>query len=161
MLSAYREIATEISCFRANPWRHQQTFLTPLKDLKRFVETLIEPFPLRRGFFATDQVVFEPEQILEILAAHSVRVENPWEFRLVADGKQSIAELLEAVLGDWIDFCFVPAPSAFAIYADHDEYVTFYAESAEQLAAIVSKLERAGFQAVADYVRPSSGQIWK
>jgi hypothetical protein len=42
---------------------------------------------------------------------------------------KEIAPLLEAALGDWVDFLFVPVPKPFAIYADHDDYITLYANS--------------------------------
>jgi len=154
MLFSHTEADGEITRFRANPWLDQRTFKTPLKDLKRFVATLLGPFPLETGLLATDQVVFEPEHVLELLQANAIPVEDPWEFHFVAEGRQSIAELLEAVLSDWIDFLFVPIPTSFVIYADHDEYVTFYAANEKQLTALTSHLEQAGFEAVAGYDRP-------
>jgi hypothetical protein len=147
----------EIQQFRADPWPFQRTFQTPLKDLQRFVLTLLAPFALQKGALVTDQIVFEPENLLKLMARHSISVENIWQFTCEAEGAQCIAELIEAALGDWVDFCFVPTPASFAIYADHDEYVTFYAGEESQIAMIASRLERAGFSPVADYVRPYVG----
>jgi hypothetical protein len=161
MLSVLREADSEIERYRANPGSVQQTFVTPLKDLRRFLATVLMPFPFERGFLATDQVVFEPLHLLDLLADHAILVEDPWRFRLVVEGKDSIAKLLDAVLRDCIDFLFVPVPTAFAIYADHDEYITLFAASETQLVAVTSKIERAGFEVVPRYLRPSSGKIWK
>jgi hypothetical protein len=161
MLSVVKEAGSEIERYRANPGSAQQTFVTPLKDLSRFVATVLAPFPLEKAFLATDQVVFEPLHLLELLADHTIPVGNPWQFRLVAEGNESIAKLLEAVLSDCVDFLYVPVPTSFAIYADHDEYITFFAESEAQLVAVTSQIERAGFEAVAGYLRPTSGEIWR
>lgn len=149
--------AEEIERFRADPWPFQRTFKTPLKDLQRFVLTLLAPFSLAKGALVTDQIVFEPEDLLKLMAKHSIEVNDIWHFACEAEGSQSIAELLEAALGDWVDFCFMPTPASFAIYADHDEYVTFYAHEESQIAMIASTLENAGFSIVADYVRPYVG----
>jgi hypothetical protein len=161
MLSILREADSEIERYRANPGSVRQTFVTPLKDLPRFVATVLASFSFERGFLATDQVVFEPLHLLELLADHAIPVENPWQFRLVAEGKESIAMLLEAVLSDWVDFLLVPVPTSFAIYADHDEYITFFAVSEAQLVAVTSQIERAGFEIAPHYLRPSSGKIWR
>jgi hypothetical protein len=149
--------AEEIQRFRAEPWPHQRTFKTPLKDLRRFVLTLLVPFSPAKGALAVDQVVFEPKNLLKLMARHSISGEGVWHLTYEAEGPRCIAELLEAALGDWVDFCFVPTPAPFAIYADHDEYITFYAGEEEQIAMIVATLEDAGFSSVADFERPYIG----
>ncbi len=63
---------------------------------------------------------------MQLCADNSIELDNFWKFTLRAKGQQNVAELLEAMLGDWIDFVFVPTTESFAIYADHDEYTTFY-----------------------------------
>jgi hypothetical protein len=77
MLSVLREADSEIERYRANPGSVQQTFVTPLKDLRRFLATVLMPFPFERGFLATDQVVFEPLHLLELLDDHAILVEDP------------------------------------------------------------------------------------
>lgn len=62
-------------------------------------------------------------------------------------------ELLEAALGDWVNFTFVPKPKPFVIYADHDEYTTFYANTKSNLNGVVQALSGAGFEKVPDYQR--------
>jgi hypothetical protein len=72
---------------------------------------------------------------------------------IAANGQQEVAELLEAGLSDWVNFAFVPKPKAFVIYADHDEYTTFYANTKSSLNGVVQALSEAGFENVPDYER--------
>jgi hypothetical protein len=161
MLTVLSEPTEEILQFRANPWSFQQTFKTPLKDLNRFVSTFLAPYSFERGALSTDLVVFEPKDVLNLVATHSVELENCYNFTLEAKGQREIAVLLEAVLGDWIDFVFVPSPELLAIYADHDEYTTFYFPNVGALKSLTSELETAGFEPVSSYKRTSSGNNWR
>ena len=55
--------------FRKTPWKFQQTFRTPLKDLKPFVATIAsgcEPF--QGGCVTIDEVVFEPKNLNAFLS---------------------------------------------------------------------------------------------
>ena len=161
MLTLLAERPEEIRRFRAMPWRFQQTFKTPLKDLNRFVTTFLAPFSLDNGAMSTDEVVFEPKDLLDLLAKHSLSVEDQYHLTIRAVGQQAVANLLQAALGDWVDFVFVTSPEVFAIYADHDEYTTFYTPDDVTLKKVVSALEKSGFDAVLDYTRRSSGDKWR
>jgi hypothetical protein len=44
-------------------------------------------------------------------------------------------------------------PKRFVIYADHDEYITFYASSKSNLNAVAMPLKTAGFARVDDWSR--------
>jgi hypothetical protein len=88
-------------------------------------------------------------------------VENPYNFTVVADGQHDIAELLEEILGNWIDFVFVPSPQLLAIYADHDEYTTFYTPNEAGLQLLTTTLEDAGFQAIVNYTRGAAENRWQ
>src|SRR5947209_559443 len=125
MLRLLPERTQDIKQFRSAPWPFQQTFKTPLKDLNRFVLTFLSQYPVQSGTVSTDEVVFEPRTVLSLIRRHSVPLDGWYEFTLTAEGQQDVAELIEAVLADWIDFVFVPFPTQFAIYADHDEFTTF------------------------------------
>jgi hypothetical protein len=160
MLTLLSEAPEEILRFRAKPWRFQRTFKTPLKDLNRFVTTFLAQFSLVRGAMSTDEVVFEPTNLLHLLANNSLSIENHYDLTIQAEGRQAIANLLQAALGDWVDFVFVPSPETFAMYADHDEYTTFYTHDDGILGNLISGLEKSGFQAVLDYIRESSGDNW-
>ena len=161
MLALLSERTEEIQRFRATAWLFQQTFKTPLKDLNRFVSTFLAPFSLERGALSTDEVVFEPKDLLHLLATNSLSVEDYHHLTIQATGQRDIAELLQAALGDWVDFVFVPSPEVIAIYADHDEYATFYAQDDATLRGVASRLETAGFEAVPSYTRGSSGEKWR
>ena len=151
----------EIERFRANPWPFQQTFKTPLKDLKRFVSTFLSSFEFEKGDFSTDEVVFEPKDLLRLLADNSVSVEDQYHLTIRAIGHGAVAELLQAALGDSVDFVFVPFPELLAIYADHDEYTTFYSRDEVILKNLVSLLRQSGFDAVLNYNRKSTGDKWR
>jgi hypothetical protein len=161
MLTLLSERPEEIQRFRADPWPFQQTFKTPLKDLNRFVSTFLAPFSLEKGALTTDEVVFEPKDLLRLLASNSVPVKDCYRLTIRAEGEREIADLLRAALGDWVDFVFVPSPEVVAIYADHDEYTTFYTRDAATLMSVASNLKTAGFEAVPNYTRGCSGDKWR
>jgi len=140
--------------FRRTPWKFQQTFLTPLKDLERFVSTIISAHPPpEKACVTIDEVVFEPKTLKTFLAQHSISEEVGHDISLEAVGQQEVEALLRSTLADWIDFLFVPTPKPFVIYADHDEYTTFYANTKGDLNRIVDALSSKGFEMVQDYGR--------
>lgn len=161
MLTLLSERPLEIQRFRAKPWPFQQTFKTPLKDLNRFVSSFLAPFSLEKGALSTDEVVFEPKNLLHLLADSSLTVENQYQLTIQATGQGAVADLLQAALGDWVDFVFVPTPELLAIYADHDEYTTFYTRDERILKSLIFALEKSGFEAVLDYTRVSSDGKWR
>jgi hypothetical protein len=73
---------------------------------------------------------------------------------VTAVGAQEMQELLHTAFTDWFDFLFVPTPKPFVIYADHDEYTTFYANTRSNLNRVVEALVAQGFEEVAEYRRP-------
>jgi hypothetical protein len=161
MIRLLTSIPETIHQFRANPWPHQRTLVTPRKNMASFLSTLLASYPVDRGIASTDQVVFEPDSFLEILKARELAIENYWTFCVQASNTEDVAVLLDAMLNDWIDFVFVPSPESFAIYADHDEYLTLYAPTSSGLDQLVTRLELVGFS-FEDYIRPSGGNnIWR
>src|SRR5258707_7209180 len=59
--------------FRRTPWRFQQTFQTPLKNLKPFVATISSSLePLSGACMTIDQAVFEPKHLIKLLSVHSL-----------------------------------------------------------------------------------------
>jgi hypothetical protein len=60
-------------------------------------------------------------------------------------------------MADWIDFLFVPSPEDFAIYADHDEYTTFYAVDSNTLHTLCTQLCSSGFERVSSFRRKLGG----
>jgi hypothetical protein len=161
LITVLSERPEEIQRFCAAPWQFQLTFKTPLKDLSRFVSTFLAHFPLERGALSVDLVVFEPKNLLKLFARKSLQLADCWNFNLRAEGQQGVLELLEAALGDWVDFSFVPTPESFAIYADHDEYTTIYANGESDLAELTRDLKNAGFESVAGYTRGGMNDGWR
>ena len=141
--------------FRRTRWEFQRTFHTALEDLPRLVDVILSGLPGITGSVATlDQVVFEPRYGLASLCT-KYSLPHQWDrddLTIEAEGPAEVRELLEAVLSEWVDFLFVPAPGPFVVYADHDEYLTLLAHRKGQLAAVVGALNAAAFRAV-DYVR--------
>lgn len=151
MLNLLPEPTDQIRQFRAAPWPFQSTFETPLKDLKRFVSTFLAAFPAESCVISADQALFEAKKVLRLLAKRSIKVEDRYHFTIEAKGKQDVAVLLETLLSDWIDFLFVPTPKSFVIYADHNEYTTFYVPTRKTLDRLNSIIEDAGFEGVSTY----------
>jgi hypothetical protein len=157
LITALAARTEEIRRFHAAPWPFQQTFLTPHKDLSRFTSILLAQFSLESAALSTDEVVFEPECLLELMARHSIQVGNYWNLNLSVEGQESIAELLEAALGDPVDFIFLPSSESIVIYADHDGYTTFYCKDQSILKTVAVELVQEGFEPINDYIRGRSG----
>jgi hypothetical protein len=146
---------------RRTPWRYQQTFVTPpLKDLQPFVAGVISCLkPVQAAAATVDEVVFEPRNLNALLARRSI-IAKPMDntnylhdWSLSCTGEDDVGELLRVLLGDWIDFTFVPTPKRFVIFADHDEYITFLSVTKSHLNRVVRTLTENGFQPVRDYQR--------
>jgi hypothetical protein len=143
--------------FRSAVWKFQQTFQTPLKDLNRFTSTIITATgPLKTATVTVDLVVFDPEHLLDLLTRHSIPHNCERGVSFTAEGSVEIEALLRAVLSDSIDFIFVPDPKSSAIFADHDEFTTFYAQTRSNLNRVVHPLVEAGFKQIQDYRREAS-----
>ena len=74
-----------------------------------------------------------------------------WTF--TAEGPEEVAALLEAALGDSVDFYFTPTPKRHYLFADHDEYATIYGATKGRVARVATALVRAGFSRVERYER--------
>jgi hypothetical protein len=140
--------------FRRTAWKFLQTFQTPLKNLPAFMSTIVRARePWKTGCLTIERAVFEPRHLIALLAKNSIPARYERGVSLTAAGQEEIEALLCAVLGDWIDFIFVRDPKSFAIYADHDEYTTFYARTRSNLNRVTETLMHEGFQTVPDYER--------
>ena len=138
--------------FRKTPWKFQRTFKTPISNLQPFLTTIVTASP---GFKAATvtvvQAVFEPENLNELLTRYSIPLNYDRGLSLVAADRQEAEALLLAALSDCVDFLFIPDPKSFAIYADHDEFATFYGQTRSNLNRAVSALSGKGFEFVPDY----------
>jgi len=140
--------------FRKTSWKFQRTLQTPLKNLRTFVTTIVSAAqPLNGGSLTVEQAVFEPKHLNELLTSYSIPQKYEHGLSLVAANPQEAEALLLAVLSDWTDFLFIPDPKPFVIYADHDEYTTFYAQTRSNLNRVINALTSQGFESVPGYER--------
>lgn len=107
----------------------------------------------KTGCVTVEQVVFEPQHMIDLLTRYSLPTRYGKGVSVTATGQREIEELLQAAFADWVDFLFVPSPKPFVIYADHDEYTTFYANNRSNLNRIREALSSQGFEEIAEYTR--------
>lgn len=140
--------------FGRTPWRCQQTFETPLHDLDRFVSTIASAREnIHEASITIDQVVFDAKNLKTLISADRSAFHLARDFSITTDSPQEIEPLLRAAFADWVDFLFVPIPKPFVIYADHDEFVTFYANTKSNLNQIVTPLASHGYKVVQNWKR--------
>jgi hypothetical protein len=147
------ETPNALKQFRKTQWRFQETFKTPLKDLRPFVASIVSVAAAESACVTIEQAVFEPKHWIALLARYSLSPRYGKGVSVTAVGRYEIEELLEAALTDWFDFLFVPAPKSFVIYADHDEYTTFYANSRSNVSRVAENLLAQRFKQIPDYKR--------
>ena len=137
------------------PFPFQQTFVTPLQNLSLFVPTLLSTFDFQELAIKIETVVFEPDELIAFLAHYGIdKREEPWldGETFIAENKVEAAKLLEATLADWIDFAAMPSPEeTFAIYADHDEYITVFTQSEVLLNTFRESMKKFHFKEVEDW----------
>lgn len=138
---------------RKTPWKFQQTFKTPLKTLRPFVAAILSTASPESACVTIEQAVFEPIHWIDLLTRYSLPPHYGKGVSVTAVGQQEVEELLHTAFTDWFDFLFVPTPNPFVIYADHDEYTTFYANTSSNLNRVVEALSKQGFEDVAGYTR--------
>jgi hypothetical protein len=139
--------------FRRTPWKFQQTYLTPLKHLHGFVAAIMSVNQeMKSACFTIEQAVFEPTHLIAVLADHSIPPRYERGVSIRATDQKETQLLLHAILSDSVDFIFVPEPKTFAVYADHDEYTTFFAHTRSRLDRVVHALS-GEFKMVPDYER--------
>jgi hypothetical protein len=138
---------------RKTPWKFQQTFKTPLDNLQPFVAAILSTASPESACITIEQAVFEPKHWIDLLTRYSLPPRYGKGVSVTAVGRQEVGELLHTAFTDWFDFFFVPTPKPFVIYADHDEYTTFYANTRSNLNRVVEALSAQGFEKVAEYSR--------
>lgn len=138
---------------RKKAWKFQQTFQTPLNNLPAFVKIIVESQGLQGATLTIDQVVFEPKHLISLLTRHSIAVRYQRGLSISARGQEEVGSLLEAALSDSVDFVFIPEPKATVIFADHDEFTTFFANTRSNLNRVVTQLSDQRFKTIRDYER--------
>ncbi len=140
--------------FRKTPWKFQQTFITPHRNLQHFVAEVVSAcLPCRSGCLTLDQVILEPTNLISLFNSYSNPPQYGHGWSITAEEKHEIEAVLYAAFRDTVDFIFVPKPTPFAIFADHDEFTTFYAHTRSNLNRVAEALTRGGFETVPGYQR--------
>ncbi len=143
-----------LATFSKKACKFQCAIATPLPNLEPFVDEIISALvPIKSGIIVIDGYVFEPKNLRKLLSAHpqSMNLTRDWSIESIAT--HNIKELLLATFQDWIDFALVPTPLPFVLYADHDEYTTFYAMTKSNLNRVVKPLLVQGFTQIKDFER--------
>lgn len=143
-----------IKKFRRTPWQFQQTFVTPLKELPAFTGAILGSIrDVAAGTVVIDQVVFPAEALEALLSQRQLSLPLHQDASITAEKPEEVQPLLIAALSDWVDFAFTPSPKPFVIYADHDEFTTFFASSKSHLNSVATALGSGGFKAAENYTR--------
>jgi len=143
-----------IKKFKRTAWRSQMTFYTPLQKLDVFVPAIFSTLqPIREATVTIDRYVFEPKNTVALITKYLGPEQLQRDTSITALGHDKVQELLRAAFSDWLDFVFVPTLKLFLIYADHDEFATFYANTKSNLQRIRSSLLAKGFEQVQNYER--------
>jgi hypothetical protein len=138
--------------FRRTRWRFQQTVdKPPSSELERFVSTITAAHGnIEEATVTIDDIVFGTERMSGLLASP---VPLMRESSIVARARDEVEALLVAAFMDGPDFIFTPSPKPFVFYADHDDWVTFYANSKSQLNHIIEPLKSSGYKLVPNWQR--------
>jgi hypothetical protein len=119
--------------------------LTPKPRLSSYVAGIMSAHEkMDSGCVTIEQVVCEPTHLIKLLASHSLPPQYGCGLSVNATGQQVLEMLLLAVFSDWIDFILVPEPKSFGIYADHDNFTTFFAHTRSNLNGVVKVLAGGG-----------------
>src|ERR1051325_521465 len=138
--------------FRRTSWRFQQTVERPeANDLDRFVSTIITAHAgLESATVTIDNVIFNTERMAALCPAGSALTHDTSIF---AQSAGEMRELLVAAFWDGPDFICVPTPKPFVFYADHDDWITFYANTKSHLNHVIEPLATHGYKLVQNWQR--------
>ena len=135
----------------------QITFQTPLKELNNFVSSIRQfGFESYIGTAYIEQYVIEPKTTNSILMEFSKEAVVTSNTCIKTESSSETDQVLAALLSDWIDFIFLFDDSKFGIYADHDEYCTFYSRKSMELSNLKIHMSSSGFKHVPGYERSFS-----
>jgi hypothetical protein len=143
-----------IKKFRRTSWKFQVTFQTPLQALEPFVSLILgQETAIQRGDLTVHDVVFEPKKLQSLIPPGGDSLAVGKDSCFEAESRTEVEKLLTAAFGEWVDFLFVPTPKPFVIYADHDEYTTFFFNSKSGISQLSDELVKSGVRQVHDYQR--------
>lgn len=140
--------------FRRTPWRFQQTVELPQPgELEEFVATITTVCAhIEQGTVTIDAIIFNTKR-MTALCREGAALPLARESSLSVPAGEELNALLVATFMDGLDFIFIPTPKPFAFYADHDEWITFYANTKSHLNHIIEPLKSHGYKLVQDWQR--------
>jgi hypothetical protein len=138
--------------FRRTPWRFQQTVERPqASDLEKFVSTIFQPHDqIETATVTIDEVVFNTERLAALCPAGSTLTHDS---SISAESAGELHALLVAAFWDGPDFICIPTPKPFVFYADHDDWITFYANTKSHLNHVIEPLASHGYKLVQNWQR--------
>ena len=99
-----------------------------------------------------DEVVFNAVETSKVSSNISGELLGR-DWSITAASNAEVVRLLAAIFHDGMDFICVPNPKPFVFYADHDDWITFYANTKSNLNIICQPLEAAGFKMLDNWQR--------
>ena len=144
--------AGTVKKFRRTSWRFQQT-IEKSGEAERLAGTIVTAHgAMEEATVTIDEVVFDTARLGELLPV-SPTLQLGRDSAISACSPEQIQKLLVAAFDDGVDFICTPTPKPFVFYADHDDWITFYANTKSNLNLIVEPMERAGFKLVKNWAR--------
>jgi len=149
----FADVPSASKQIRSLGWKFQKTFVTPPpKQLDAYVDVIVSVGSPQMACITIEQVVFEPKEWISVLTRNSLEPRYRSGVAVTCSGENEVRELLVATFGAWFDFAYVQSPKRFVVYADHDGYTTFYANTKSNLNSIVAAMQGLGVKEV-DYER--------
>jgi hypothetical protein len=138
--------------FRRTPWRFQQTVERPdARDLERFVSTIFAAHGyIQTATVTIDEAVFNTDRMCALCPSGT---ELSHDTSLAAESPEEAKTLLVAALWDLPDFVCIPKPTPFVLYADHDNWITFYSNTKGHLNHVIEPLASHGYKLVENWQR--------
>lgn len=152
----FSEDINALKRLRKTSWKFQQTFRTtaPGQNLTSFVSTIVSATPSPGvGSFTIGQAVIFPDHLTAFFEQNSLAQACKSGTTLTTASRNEAEGLLLAAFSDPLDFLFAPGKKPFVLYADHDQFTTFFAQTRSNLNRITEPLLRNGFQQILDYQR--------
>lgn len=143
-----------IKKFRRTPWRFQQTIEMPqgLTGREGFASSIATAHGhIEKATVIIDEIVFDTERMTALCPTCSL-LPLTRESSLSV-GHDEVEILLAAAFIDGPDFIFIPTPKPFVVYADHDDWITFYANTKSHLNHIIDPLASRGYKLVENWQR--------
>ena len=137
--------------FRRTTWRFQQTVeLPPVDEWERFITLIFQDSKIKMVTVTIDEVIFNTER-LDKAGASDLKLTH--DSSIVADSIEEIHTLLMTAFWDGVDFICVPTPKPFVFYADHHNWITFFANTKSNLNRVVTPLVSNGYKLVQNWHR--------